>query len=146
MLLRVTGSAAALSLGGRSGLTRTLPEVDALHRLMEETPRERAAAELAVLVRDGLDHGRTLAAALQNHGNDPNPATSDLPSDRTWREFRSCDSAIFGKRSAFARRCLRRWRLRRSGGPTVRENARPFFRTFPSRIRTGRPGALQVDT
>ena len=32
---------------------------------------------------------RSLAAALQNHGNDPNPATRDLPSDRTWREFRA---------------------------------------------------------
>ena len=32
---------------------------------------------------------RSLAAALQNHGNDPNPATSDLPSDRTWREFQA---------------------------------------------------------
>ena len=32
---------------------------------------------------------RSLAAALQNHGNDPNPATGDLPSDRTWREFQA---------------------------------------------------------
>ena len=32
---------------------------------------------------------RSLAAALQNHGNDPNPATRDLPSDRTWREFQA---------------------------------------------------------
>ena len=32
---------------------------------------------------------RSLAAALQNHGHDPNPATSDLPSDRTWREFQA---------------------------------------------------------
>ena len=29
---------------------------------MEETPRERVAAELAALIRDGLDHRRTLAA------------------------------------------------------------------------------------
>ena len=32
---------------------------------------------------------RSLAAALQNHGSDPNPATRDLPSDRTWREFQA---------------------------------------------------------
>ena len=32
---------------------------------------------------------RSLAAALQNHGNDPNPATRDLPYDRTWREFQA---------------------------------------------------------
>ena len=32
---------------------------------------------------------RSLAAALQNHGYDPNPATRDLPADRTWREFRA---------------------------------------------------------
>ena len=29
---------------------------------MEETPRERVAAELAALIRDGLDHRRTLTA------------------------------------------------------------------------------------
>ena len=60
--LRATGSAAALGLSGRPGLARTLPGVGALHRLMEETPRERAAAELAALVRGGLDRRRTLAA------------------------------------------------------------------------------------
>ena len=60
--LCATGSAAALGLSGGPGLARTLPEVGALHRLMEETPRERVAAELAVLIRDGLDHRRTLAA------------------------------------------------------------------------------------
>ena len=129
--LRATGGAAALSLSGRLGLARTLPEVGALHRLIEETPRERVAAELAALIRDGLDHHRiltalavatsrrvqpfhkaiavqnvhrlapivgpeyappvlrSLAAALQNHGYDPNPATRDLPSDRTWREFQT---------------------------------------------------------
>ena len=32
---------------------------------------------------------RSLAAALQNHGDDANPATRDLPSDRTWREFQA---------------------------------------------------------
>ena len=32
---------------------------------------------------------RSLAAALQNHGNGPNPATSDLTSDRTWRAFQA---------------------------------------------------------
>ena len=32
---------------------------------------------------------RSLAAALQNRGYDPNPATSDLPSDRTWRAFQA---------------------------------------------------------
>ena len=37
---------------------------------------------------------RSLAAALQNHGNSPNPATRDLPSDRTWREFRAMLGAI----------------------------------------------------
>jgi len=60
--LCATGSATALSLSGKLGLARTLPEVGALHRLMEETPRERVAAELAGLIRDGLDHRRTLAA------------------------------------------------------------------------------------
>ena len=60
--LRATGSAAALSLSGRLGLARTLPEVGALHRLVEETPHERVAAELATLIRDGLDHRRTLTA------------------------------------------------------------------------------------
>ena len=44
------------------GLARTLPEIGALHRLMEETPRERLAAELAGLIGGGLDHRRTLAA------------------------------------------------------------------------------------
>ena len=60
--LRATGSAATLSLSGRPGLARALPEVGALHRLLEETPRERIAAELAALIRDGLDHRRTLVA------------------------------------------------------------------------------------
>ena len=60
--LRATGSAAALSLSGRLGLAQTPPEVDALHRLMEETPRDRVAAELASLIRNGLDLRRTLAA------------------------------------------------------------------------------------
>ena len=61
--LRTAGSAAALSLSGRLGLAKTRPEVGALHRLLEETPRERVPAELAALVRDGLDH-RTILAAL----------------------------------------------------------------------------------
>ena len=60
--LRATGSAAALSLSGRLSLARTLPEAGALHRLLEETPRERVAMELAALIRDGLDHRRTLTA------------------------------------------------------------------------------------
>ena len=60
--LRATGSAAAVSLSGRLGLARTRPELGALHRLVEETPHERVAAELAGLIRDGLDHRRTLTA------------------------------------------------------------------------------------
>ena len=60
--LRNAGSAAALGLSGRLGLAGTLPEVGALHRLVEETPRERVAAELAALIRNGLDHRRTLTA------------------------------------------------------------------------------------
>ena len=60
--LRATGSAAVLSLSGKLVRARTLPEVGSLHRLMEETPRERVAAELAALIRDGLDHRRTLVA------------------------------------------------------------------------------------
>ena len=60
--LRATGSAAALSLTARLGPARTLPEVGGLHRLLEDTPRERVAAELAALIRDGLDHRRTLTA------------------------------------------------------------------------------------
>ena len=60
--LCATGSAAALSLSGRLGLAQTLPEVGALHRLVEETPHERVAAELAGLIRAGLDHRRTLTA------------------------------------------------------------------------------------
>ena len=60
--LRATGSAAALGLSGRPGLARALPEIGALHRLMEETPHARVAAELAGLIRSGLDHRRTLAA------------------------------------------------------------------------------------
>ena len=60
--LRTAGSAAALGLSGRLGLAGTLPEVGALHRLVEETPRERVAAELAALIRNGLDHRRTLTA------------------------------------------------------------------------------------
>ena len=60
--LCATGSAAALGLCGRSGLARTLPEAGALHRLVEETPRDRVAAELAGLIRDGLDHRRALTA------------------------------------------------------------------------------------
>ncbi len=60
--LCAAGGAAALSLSGRLGLAQTPPEVGALHRLVEETPRERVAAELADLIRDGLDHRRTLAA------------------------------------------------------------------------------------
>ena len=39
---------------------------------------------------------RSLAAALQNHGYDPNPATRDLPSDRTWREFQTMLGEIPG--------------------------------------------------
>ena len=60
--LLATGSAAALSVSGRLGLARTAPEVGALHRLVEETPHERVAAELATLIRDGLDHRRALTA------------------------------------------------------------------------------------
>ena len=60
--LCATGSAAALSLCGRPGLAQTLPEAGALHRLVEETPHERVAAELAGLIRDGLDHRRALTA------------------------------------------------------------------------------------
>ncbi len=60
--LCATGSAAALGLSGRSGLARTLPDSGALHRLLEETPRERVAAALAGLIRDGLDRRGTLAA------------------------------------------------------------------------------------
>ena len=59
--LRATGSAAALSLSGRLGLAQSLPEVGALHRLVEETPHEHVAAELAGLM-DGIDHRRTLTA------------------------------------------------------------------------------------
>ena len=60
--LRATGGAAALGLSGRLSLARTLPEFGALHRLVEETPHDRVAAELAALIRDGLDHRRTLTA------------------------------------------------------------------------------------
>ena len=60
--LRAAGGAAALGLSGRPGLARTLPEVGALHRLLEETPRERVAVELAGLIGGGLDRRRTLAA------------------------------------------------------------------------------------
>ena len=60
--LRAFGSTTALGLSGRLALARTLPEVGALHRLLEETPRERTAAELAALVRDGLDHRGALTA------------------------------------------------------------------------------------
>ncbi len=60
--LRAAGGAAALGLGGGPGVARSLPGVGALHRLIEETPRERAAAELAALIGDGLDRRRTLAA------------------------------------------------------------------------------------
>ena len=60
--LRATGSAVALSVSGGPGPAQALPEVGALHRLLEETPHERVAAELAALIRDGLDHRRTLAA------------------------------------------------------------------------------------
>ena len=60
--LRAAGSAAALGLSGRLGLARMLPEVGVLHRLVEETPRDRVAAELAALIRNGLDHRRTLTA------------------------------------------------------------------------------------
>ena len=60
--IRATGSAAAVSLTGRLGLAQALPEIGALHRLVEETPHERVAAELARLIGDGLDHRRTLTA------------------------------------------------------------------------------------
>ena len=60
--LYATGSAAAVGLSGGPGLAGTLPEVGALHRLLEETPHERVAVELAGLIGDGLDHRRTLAA------------------------------------------------------------------------------------
>ena len=50
--------------------------VQNVHRLLPLVGPEYAASVL-----------RSLAAALQSHGNDPNPATRDLPHDRTWREF-----------------------------------------------------------
>ncbi|MDE0391024.1 MAG: hypothetical protein OXI57_03015 [Rhodospirillales bacterium] len=50
--------------------------VQNVHRLLPIVGAEHAPPVL-----------RSLAAALQNHGGDPNPATSDLRSDRTWREF-----------------------------------------------------------
>ena len=49
-------------MSGRLGEARTRPEAGALHRLVEETPRERVAAELAALVRGGLDHRRSMTA------------------------------------------------------------------------------------
>ena len=51
-----------MGLSGRLGLAQTLPEAGALHRLLEETPRERVAAELARLIGAGLDRRRTLNA------------------------------------------------------------------------------------
>ncbi len=60
--IRSTGSVAALGLSARLSLAQTLPEVRALHRLLDETPHEHVAAELAALIRDGLDHRRTLVA------------------------------------------------------------------------------------
>ncbi|MYF85299.1 MAG: hypothetical protein F4178_01810, partial [Rhodospirillaceae bacterium] len=51
-----------MGLSGRPGLAQTLPEAGALHRLLEDTPRERVAAELAGLIRGGLDHRRALTA------------------------------------------------------------------------------------
>ncbi len=60
--LFASGGAAAVSLGGGPGLARALPEVGALHRLLEETPRERVAAELAGLIGDGLDRRGALTA------------------------------------------------------------------------------------
>ena len=60
--LGAAGSAAALGLSGGLVTARTRPEDGALHRLLEETPHERVAAELAPLIRDGLDHRRILTA------------------------------------------------------------------------------------
>ena len=60
--LGIAGSATAVSLSGGLGLAQALPEAGVLHRLLEETPRERVAAELAALIRGGLDHRRTLTA------------------------------------------------------------------------------------
>ena len=60
--LCAAGSATAFGLGGGLALAKTLPEAGALHRLLEDTPRERVAAELAALIRGGLDHRRTLTA------------------------------------------------------------------------------------
>ena len=60
--LRAAGGAAALGLGGGADPAWAVPGVGALHRLLEETPRERAAAELAGLIGDGLDRRRALAA------------------------------------------------------------------------------------
>ena len=60
--LRAAGSATAVGLGGGLSLASALPGTGALHRLLEETPRERVAAELAGLIGDGLDRRSTLAA------------------------------------------------------------------------------------
>ena len=60
--LCATGCAAALGLRVTPGLAQTLPEVGALHRLLEEAPRDRVAPELAALIRGGLDLRRTLVA------------------------------------------------------------------------------------
>ena len=51
-----------MSLGGRPVLARTLPEIGALHRLLEETPRERVAAALADLIGGGLYRRGALTA------------------------------------------------------------------------------------
>ena len=60
--LRAAGSATAVGLGGGLSLASALPGTGALHRLLEETPRERVAAELAALIGGGLDRRSTLAA------------------------------------------------------------------------------------
>ena len=61
--LRVSGSAAALGLSGGLGLAQTLPDAGALHRLIEETPRERAEV---VLRRPSVVpvHAQTSASAF----------------------------------------------------------------------------------
>ena len=51
-----------MGLSGRPGLAQSLPEAGTLHRILEHTPRERVAAELAGLIRSGLDHRRALTA------------------------------------------------------------------------------------
>jgi hypothetical protein len=82
-----------------AGIVRSLPKEDVFELFARYAARDfRSIGHKAIFLANawrtleviGWQHAepvlRSLAFALMSHGDEPNPATSDLPADRPWRE------------------------------------------------------------